>query len=134
LSDLYRKKAKYTKSIYQYKRERARRKQVWQLWNEGFSQKQIAEKLGVSEKTVGRDWRKLLSYRSKLQAWFNEAMNQALSKRIHELPPTIGLSLCSSLIICKDEPAKDKMLMLLLSGRGLEAAMLGKRASKKVLE
>jgi len=58
----YRRINKYSKSIQQYKKERNRRKQAYKLACKGYTHEQIAEKLGVSTKTVQRDFKKLKSY------------------------------------------------------------------------
>ena len=52
----YRKVSTYTKSAKRYKLERERRRQVRLLIEKGFSQQQVAEELGVSIRTVKRDW------------------------------------------------------------------------------
>lgn len=62
----YRKMHVYTKSLKQYKKERKRRGQVRQLLHDGCTQKQAAQKLGISEKTVRRDWAKLKPYEAGL--------------------------------------------------------------------
>lgn len=61
-SPKYRRIGRYFKSIKQYKKERERRKRVRQLSAERFTYPQIAEKLGVSEKTVYRDMKKIWPY------------------------------------------------------------------------
>lgn len=58
----YRKVLAYTKSVARYKLERARRRQVRVLAEKGLTQKQIAAKLGVSTRTVKRDWDKIRPY------------------------------------------------------------------------
>ena len=58
----YRKLKVYTKSLVRYKLERARRRQVLCLAKKGLTQKEIASKLGVSTRTVKRDWKKLAPY------------------------------------------------------------------------
>jgi predicted transcriptional regulator len=58
----YRKVSAYTKSVGRYKLERARRHKVRVLAEKGFTQKQIAAKLGVSTRTVKRDWDKIRPY------------------------------------------------------------------------
>lgn len=58
----YRQIDAYWKSREQYKKERQRRKQARELSRQGFNYTQIAEKLGVSEKTVYRDMKKLRPY------------------------------------------------------------------------
>ena len=52
----------YVKSKKQYWKERNRRKQVWTLHCEGATYPEIAEKLGISEKTVQRDMKKVSPY------------------------------------------------------------------------
>ena len=58
----YRRVLAYTKSVARYKLERERRRQVRVLAEKGFTQKQIAAELGVSARTVKRDWDKIRSY------------------------------------------------------------------------
>ena len=58
----YRKVSAYTKSVARYKLERARRRKVRVLAEKGLTQKQIAAKLGVSTRTVKRDWDKIRPY------------------------------------------------------------------------
>ena len=55
----YRKINRYYKSKSQYWKERNRRKKAWELSGQGYNYTQIAEKLGVSEKTVQRDLKKI---------------------------------------------------------------------------
>ena len=59
----YRRINRYFKSTKQYKKERKRRKKILHLWLIEFrSQKEIADKLGVSVSTVKRDQKKLRRY------------------------------------------------------------------------
>lgn len=58
----YRKINTYFKSTKQYWKERNRRKKVRQLSKEHYTYKQIAEKLGISVKTVQRDMKKIRRY------------------------------------------------------------------------
>ncbi len=62
----YRRINRYYKNKDQYWRERNRRKKCWELSGQGFNYKQIAEKLGVSEKTVQRDLKKIRPYYFRL--------------------------------------------------------------------
>jgi transcriptional antiterminator len=55
----YRRICIYTKSVERYKLQRERRRQVHLLSEKGFTQRQIADKLGISVRTVNRDWSKL---------------------------------------------------------------------------
>jgi len=58
----YRRIRVYSKSSKQYWKERNRRKQVLELFNEGLSFGQIAERLDVNRRTVRRDIQKLERY------------------------------------------------------------------------
>jgi DNA-binding NarL/FixJ family response regulator len=53
----YRRIGKYYKSLEKFKAEKHRRKQALELQNQGLTIKQIARQLGVSERTVKRDFR-----------------------------------------------------------------------------
>lgn len=58
----YRVMNRYVKSTKQYWKERNRRKRARELESQGFTYKQIAKRLGVSEKTVQRDMKKNRRY------------------------------------------------------------------------
>ena len=58
----YRKVSVYTKSMERYMKERERRRQVRLLAEKGYTQKQIASELGVSTRTIKRDWDKIRPY------------------------------------------------------------------------
>lgn len=72
----YRRIDRYYKSKDQYWRERNRRKKAWELSGQGSNYKQIAEKLGVSEKTVQRDIKKIQPYYSRLSKKFFRELEQ----------------------------------------------------------
>jgi transposase len=58
----YRRIGKYHKSLGRFKVEKARRQQVLLLWSDGIKTRHIAERLGVSERTVKRDLARLMIY------------------------------------------------------------------------
>ncbi len=58
----YRKVGSYTKSLGRWRKERERRRRVRVLAGKGLTQKEIALELGVSRRTVIRDWAKVRSY------------------------------------------------------------------------
>ncbi len=58
----YRKIRVYTKSLARYRKERERRRKVRELTQKGYTRRQIAEQLGVSARTVKRDWNRVRSY------------------------------------------------------------------------
>ena len=58
----YRRIGKYYKSLDKFKAEKHRRKQALELQNQGFSIKQIALQLQVSERTVKRDFAKIMIF------------------------------------------------------------------------
>ena len=62
----YRRIRKNYKSTGKYWEERNRRKQVLQLFSQGFKYKEIALRLGVSERTVKRDMAKIRPYYERL--------------------------------------------------------------------
>jgi transcriptional regulator with XRE-family HTH domain len=71
----YRKISIYTKNLKRYKLERKRRRQVRLLSEKGLTQKQIAAELGVSVRTVKRDWAKL---HSCIKGEFNRQIREIL--------------------------------------------------------
>ncbi len=77
----YRKINTYYKSKNQYWREMNRRKMAWELSGQGSNYKQIAEKLGVSEKTVQRDIKKIRPYYFRLSCNYFSKLEQ---ERIEE--------------------------------------------------
>jgi FixJ family two-component response regulator len=58
----YRRVCVYTKSLERWRKERERRRKVRVLAAKDYTQKQIARELGVSTRTVMRDWDKVRSY------------------------------------------------------------------------
>ncbi|MDH5266195.1 MAG: HTH domain-containing protein [Candidatus Bathyarchaeota archaeon] len=82
----YRKINKYFKNTEQYWKERNRRKKAWELSGQGFTYKEIAEKLGVSDKTVQRDIKKIRPYYCRLsRKYFRELEQQKIMKLNAEL-------------------------------------------------
>ena len=99
----YRRMNRYTKSIEQYWRERNRRKKAWQLSGKGFTYKQFATKLSVSEKTIQRDMRKLRRY---YIGKFNKACNEIgaerqrrITEKLESLTLHQGFKLLTKLLI-----------------------------------
>jgi transcriptional antiterminator len=87
----YRKICVYTKSVERYKLERARRRQLRLLVEKGFAQRQIADKLGISVRTVKRDWSKVQPF-LKGQV-FQEIRDDAYKQRREFEDRYIGLTL-----------------------------------------
>jgi transposase-like protein len=76
----YRRISVYYKSSRQYWKERSRRKQVLQLLNGGLDIGEIARQLGVNQKTIYRDLRKLERYiQQEEQKILEESLPPALS-------------------------------------------------------
>lgn len=87
----YRRMHKYVKGRRQYEKERERRRQSRQLNEQGLTQKQIAAKLGVSLRTVKRDWKKLKPY---VMGQWRKRINELEEQRRKELFAGVeGLSL-----------------------------------------
>jgi len=96
----YRRKHVYVKSIAKYRQERKRRKRVCELSN--LSQLEIAERLGVSVRTVQRDQAKIKPYHL---GQFNRFCRELREKEMREYTETSeSLSL----------PQRAKLLMTLL--------------------
>jgi predicted transcriptional regulator len=77
----YRKVRVYTKSLARYRKERARRRKIRVLAEKGLSQKQIATELGVSTRTVKRDWDRVRSY---VKGQCNKELKEIVEKRNRE--------------------------------------------------
>jgi len=77
----YRKVSIYTKSMRRYRLERERRRQVRLLAEQGFTQKQIASKLGVCTRTIKRDWYKVRPY---VKAQFGKEIRGVVDERQRE--------------------------------------------------
>lgn len=80
----YRRINRYLKSTKQYWRERNRRKAAWNLSGEGYTYKQIAEKLGVSEKTVQRDIKKIRPYYYRLSRRYFRELEAERNRKLRE--------------------------------------------------
>jgi len=72
-----------------YRRERERRRQVRLLAEKGHTQKQIASELGVSTRTIKRDWDKIRSYvkgQVRKEIWqIEEAKRKEFEQRYEKL-------------------------------------------------
>ena len=97
----YRKMDAYSKGLVQYRRERERRRKVRFLVEKGLSQRQIATELGVSIRTVKRDWDKIRAYVKGQQnkALLNKATDEMASDTFRQWSE--GLSLSDRLKILK---------------------------------
>lgn len=79
----YRKIKTYYKSTKQYWKERNRRKKTWQLHGEGHTYKQIAAKLGISERTVVRDIKKIRPYYCRLSRSYFRKLDEERQTQLH---------------------------------------------------
>jgi predicted transcriptional regulator len=83
----YRKIHAYTKSLERYKLERERRRKVRALAKKGLKQKEIANELGVSIRTVKRDWKKQTPYlvgQFNRQVWEINAQQREKERQRYE--------------------------------------------------
>jgi transcriptional antiterminator len=114
----YRKIGKYVKSIGQYKRERQRRQKVFQLYSRGYTQKQIAEQIGVSPKTVYRDLKKLHSWFKRLEQKSKKEFFDYLTQKLHTYPQTIQFLFVTDMMLAEGNPKlQDKLLSAMLRGK-----------------
>jgi len=77
----YRKVSVYTKTMRRYRLERERRRQVRLLAELGFTQNQIASKLGVCTRTIKRDWDKIRPY---VKGQFGKEIRSVVDERQQE--------------------------------------------------
>ena len=101
----------YTKGIAQTRRERARRRQVLQLTEKGYTQQQIALELGVSAKTVQRDLWKLRRYISKLAFDAKMKTDKLISDRLEQYPMMVRFELLTDLMCAKGDRRLERSLM-----------------------
>lgn len=82
----YRRIKKYYKSHKRWRVERERRKRVLQMFGEGLSYGVIAERLGVSERTVKRDMAKIRPYyERKIRSYLRKFEDERRAKVEAEL-------------------------------------------------
>ena len=97
----YRKIAKYTKSSQKFMLEKQRRREIVALLKASHTQSQIAAKLGVSSRTVGRDVKRLRPYLSRLE-WeekrrIDEKITAVLNEHLAQVPSAMRFSLVASM-------------------------------------
>jgi DNA-binding CsgD family transcriptional regulator len=80
----YRRINKYYKGLAKTKAEKARRQQILDLQDKGFTIREIAGQLNVSERTVKRDLQRMKAYLTKLQTQLIEKDNQQFLQQITE--------------------------------------------------
>ena len=80
----YRVIERYVKSKEQYWKERNRRKKAWLMSGQGLTYKQIAEKLGVSEKTILRDIKKIRPYYYRLSRAYFRKLDEQRQNELRE--------------------------------------------------
>ena len=78
----YRRVHKYVKSLGKFKAEKLRRKQALELADRGLSIERIALALGVSERTINRDLKKMMIYIKKLQTQLRHQEGEAALKNL----------------------------------------------------
>src|SRR3990170_5985989 len=85
----YRRVCVYTKSLERWRKERERRRKVRVLAEKGYTQKQIAHELGVSTRTVIRDWDKVRSY---VKGRRNRGLREKVEREKLLFPHKYGMS------------------------------------------
>jgi len=114
----YRQIHKYTKSIGQYKGERQRRQKVFQLYSKGYTQKQIAEQIGTSPKTVYRDLKKLHSWFKRLEEKSKKEFFDYLTQKLHSYPQNMRFLFVTDMMLAEGNPKlQDKLLSAMLKGK-----------------
>lgn len=101
----YRRINVYSKSTSQYKRERARRKQVLELSDKGLTQHEISLQLGVSSKTVYRDLKRQRGYREAMH-WGNQSRNMMrMTEALDRYPLLERFEVIDTLLSISDRPS-----------------------------
>jgi DNA-binding CsgD family transcriptional regulator len=114
----YRQMHQYSKSIREYKKERERRQKVFQLYSQGYTQKQIAEQIGVSPKTVYRDLKKLHSWFKRLEQKSKKEFFNYLTQKLHTYPQNIQFLFVTDMMLAEDNPKlQDKLISAMLKGK-----------------
>jgi len=114
----YRQMHQYTKSIREYKKERERRQKVFQLYSRGYTQKQIAERISVSPKTVYRDLKKLGPWFKRLEQKSKKEFFDYLTQKLHTYPQTIQFLFVTDMMLAEGNPKlQDKLLSAMLKGK-----------------
>ena len=100
-------------------RERARRREIVTFLNAGLTQAQIAEKLGISSRTVGRDVARLRPYFSRLEYEAKRKIDEKITARLNETLALMPIAMRFSLVglMCRaDKRLKDACFDALLCG------------------
>lgn len=105
----YRRIHTYCKSPKQYWKERDRRKRVLALANKCLTYQEIAEQMGISERTVKRDMHKLRPYRIGV---FNKAVLEFRKERQRKLEQQMaGMNLRERLGFISKKLVEEQKLM-----------------------
>jgi uncharacterized protein YjcR len=96
--------------------EKARRREILTLYNQGFTQAEIAEKLRVSVKTVSRDWKRLHGYVEHLRFQEQMKIEQVLHECLEKVPSGMRLQLLGALINARGSKRERKLFDALLRG------------------
>jgi IS30 family transposase len=110
---------KYTKSVGQAKRERQRRALVLKLIESGLTQREVAKRLAVSEKTVSRDLAKLRCWRTQQAAQRRREIEKLFSGLLAKRPKGlrylwVGEGLAANL--AGDKVSENRLIKELLEG------------------
>jgi IS30 family transposase len=108
---------KNTKSIARYKLERARRKKVLELTEEGYTQTQIASQLGVSRKTVYRDLKRLRPYITRLINQHENAIQALWREKLAQYSTEQRFEILGDLMVARGNTrAMNRIFFAILSG------------------
>jgi DNA-binding transcriptional regulator LsrR (DeoR family) len=95
--------------------EKQRRRQIIVMYNEGYTQGQIARKLSVSEKTVSRDWHKLRGYLERLKWKQKVRIDEILHESKERAPMEMRFRLLGAMI-CADRNSQWRFMEAVLRG------------------
>jgi predicted transcriptional regulator len=123
----YRRIHRYYKSVGRYKSEKQRRKAATKLSEPGFTQKQIAMRLGVSVSTVKRDRKKVFNHtKAKLNTKASERQ-MAFQEQSLSLPLKKQIAYLQGMRKVREKALRCKALIVTVD---FDAALAGRYALK----
>ena len=87
------------------------------MTEEDYTQSQVARQLGVSEKTVYRDLKKLKRYVSSLEYKRQQTMQDALRQKLNSYPPEARYAILTDLMISRGGSNETRVFQSFLKGK-----------------
>lgn len=108
-----RKIQKYSKSIRKYKGERQRRKKIIELVKQGFKIRDIAQRLGISRRTVSRDIKKVEPYHMSIIRKEGDDLIRQVSEAVRSKSTSEQIKIIGALMNAKPRKQMEIVIKLL---------------------